>query len=316
MGSFGYLQITRQCNQHCRICSNPENENGITLEQGKSFLDSLIRDTGYEGVILTGGEPTLSDDLPAYLTYCAEKQFRSVLITNAQRLADAGYVKTLKDAGLTKAALSFYSARAKVQAFLTDNPKSLENFTKAARNLEKIGGIDVYVTMTMNKHNADHLSLNVEYLKKQIPSLNHVVFNNLDTRMTRASENPDTIPLLNDIDIELTRSVDLLRKWNMSFRIERVPLCYMGGYEHASTETRRIVKKEKVRILFLDEKHEVDQAEGDVFYGKAECCRVCYLNEICIGLYSMDVHYQSAELFPIFHCTKDEVIEKILENAP
>jgi hypothetical protein len=143
-----------------------------------------------------------------------------------------------------------------------------------------------------------------------------VVFNNLDTRMNRVALNPDTIPMLNDIDIELTRSVELMRGWNMTYRIERVPLCYMGGYEHASTETRRIVKNEKVRILFLDEKGQVDQAQGDVYYGKTECCKVCYLNNICIGLYSMDEHYSSSELFPIFHTDVDEVTEKILANAP
>lgn len=316
MGSFGYFQITRQCNQCCRICSNPENDNTVTLEQGKQFIDSLIEDGGFGGVILTGGEPTLSEHLPDYLTYCAEKKFPSVLITNGQCMADPQYVKALKDAGLTKVILSLYSANEKVQSFLTGNPQSLENITKAARNIAKIRGVDLSVTITMNKYNADHLSSNVEFIKKNMSQVKHVVFNNLDTRMNRASENPDTIPMLNDIDIELTRAVDLMRQWNMTYRIERVPLCYMGGYEHNSTETRRIVKNEQVRILFLDEKDQVDQAQGDVFYSKAECCSVCYMNDICIGLYSMDVHYSSGELFPIFHCDKEEVIEKILANAP
>lgn len=316
MGSFGYLQITRRCNQRCRICSNPENENALALERGKKFLDSLMADGGYGGVVITGGEPTMSEDLPEYLKHCAENKFESVLITNGQKMADAGYVRMLKRAGLISVALSLYSADPKIQANLTGNPDSLANFNKAARNIEKAGGISLSVTMTMNKCNADHLSWNVEFLKKNMPSINHVVFNNLDPLMNRASQNPETIPTLNDIDIELTRSVELLRQWNMTYRIERVPLCYMGGFEHNSTETHKIVKQEKVRILFLDEKGEVDQAEGDVFYGKAECCRLCYLNDICIGLYSMDKHYMSAELFPIFHIDKEEVIGKVLSGAP
>lgn len=316
MGSFGYLQITRLCNQCCRICSNPDNTNALPLAQGKEFIDSLIGGGEHEGVILTGGEPTLSDDLPEYLSYCRENNFPAVVITNGQKMADAAYVKLLKKSGLTSVVLSLYSADPKVQSFLTGNPSSLENFIKAAGNIEKSGGIQLSVTMTINKYNADHLSSNVKFIKNTMPSVKHVVFNNLDPLMNRASENPDTIPMLNDIDIELTRSVELLRKWKMSYRIERVPLCYMAGYEHNSTETRRIVKKDKFKILFLDEKGEVDKKDGDVFYGKTECCGVCYLNEICIGLYSMDVHYMSDELFPVFHCTKEEVSEKVLENAP
>lgn len=316
MGSYGYFQITRLCNQCCIICSNPENNNTISLEQGKAFLDALMADGDYKGVIITGGEPTMSEDLPEYLKYCAEKKFPSVLITNGQKMASEDYVKSLKRSGLTKAVLSLYSADPKVQGRLTGNPDSLNNINKAARNIEKIGGISLSVTMTINKYNADHLSRNVEHIIKFMPIVNHVVFNNLDPLMNRASQNPDTLHRLNDIDIELTRSVDLLRSKKMTFRIERVPLCYMGGYEHSSTETRRIVKNEKVRILFLDEKGEVDQAEGAFLYGKAECCKVCYLNDICDGLYSMDTHYMSEELFPVFHTDKDEITEKILTNAP
>ncbi len=315
MGGYGYFQITRQCNQRCIICSNPENENTVSFERGKKYINSLIANKNYQGIIFTGGEPTLSADLPDYLRHCAEKDFTGVLITNGQKLADEEYARSLKEAGLRRVVLSMYSARPKVQAFLTGNPDSLKNIEKAARNIETIGGTTLSVTITMNKYNADHLSLNVEHIIKTMPMVSHVVFNNLDPLMNRASQNPDTHHRLNDIDIELTRSVDLLRKNNMTFRIERVPLCYMGGYEHVSTETRRIVKKEEVKILFLDEKGEVDQSQGDFLYNKAECCEVCYLNEICVGLYSMDKHYMSKELFPVFHIEKDEVIEKILSNA-
>ncbi|HOC91518.1 MAG TPA: radical SAM protein [bacterium] len=316
MGSFGYFQITRRCDQHCLICSNPENDNSISLEHGIAYLDSLISDGGYEGVIITGGEPTLSEYLPEYLMHCADKGFSSVLITNGQNLASAAFAKKLKAAGLEKVVLSLYSCDPIIQGRLTGNPDSLSNVNKAAANLEKLSGITLSVTITMNKLNADHLSRNVEHIVKRMPSVNHVVFNNLDPLMNRAAQHPETLHRLNDIDIELTRAVDMLRSNKMTYRIERVPLCYMGGYEHNSTETRRIVKNEKVRILFLDEKGEVDQAQGDFLYGKAECCKVCYLNDICMGLYSMNDCYMSEELFPVFHTTKEEVAEKVVSNAP
>ncbi len=316
MGSFGYFQITRRCDQRCLICSNPENDNSISFEKGIAYLDSLMSDGGYEGVIITGGEPTLSEDLPEYLKHCARKGFPSVLITNGQNLASTAFAKKLKAAGLEKVILSLYSCDPKIQGKLAGNPDSLSNVNKAAANLEKLGGITLSVTITMNKLNADHLSRNVEHIAKRMPSVNHVVFNNLDPLMNRAAQHPETLHRLNDIDIELTRAVDMLRSNKMTYRIERVPLCYMGGYEHNSTETRRIVKNEKVKILFLDEKGEVDQAQGDFLYGKAECCKVCYLNDICIGLYSMDDRYMSEELFPVFHTTKEEVAEKVLSNAP
>jgi len=64
MANLGYIQLTRQCNQKCLFCSNPENEQVLDLDQIKDKIDQLIKD-GYTGVILTGGEPTLNPDLVA-----------------------------------------------------------------------------------------------------------------------------------------------------------------------------------------------------------------------------------------------------------
>ncbi len=315
MASFSYLQITRLCNQQCRFCSNPENQNSITLSQGKKFIDSTIADGDYLGVLLTGGEPTLSDDLPEYIEYCASRKFGCRIITNGQKLADMAYLKKLKDSGLKLVTMSVYSDDAGVQSFLTGNQDSLKNFEQAARNIKKIGGIKLDIAITINKYNSDHLSRIVGHIKKKFSFVKHITFNNLDPLMNRASQNTDTIPMLNDFDIQLDRSVNLIEEWGMSCRVERVPLCYMSGFEHLSTETRRIVKNDKCRILFLDEKGEVDKRDGDRFYGKTDCCKVCYLNEICAGLYSMDEHYTSRELYPVFYTTKEEVSEKILAGA-
>lgn len=315
MASYGYLQITRLCNQCCLFCSNPENQNSISFEQGAGYIDTLADDGGYDGVILTGGEPTLSDDLPRYLDHCSAKGLKAILMTNGQKLADRAYLDSLIDSGLSIVTMSLYSVNPEIQALLTGNDDSFANFTAAAENISDAGCVSLEILITLNKYNANHFSHNVEFIKKNFPRVTHFIFNNLDPLMNRASENPDTIPMLNDIDLQLDRSVALLRKWKKTLRIERVPLCYMGGFEHLSTETRRIVKNEKCRIHFLDEKGEVDKAEDDSNYGKAPCCEVCYLNEICAGLYSMDTHYSSEELFPVFHITKDEVVEKVLSEV-
>ncbi len=314
MATLGYIQVTRKCNQKCRFCSNPPTGKTLSLKEAISYIDDYIK-KGYDGVIFTGGEPTLSPHLPRLLSYCFQKGIYARIITNGQRIADFNYLKLLKKTGLYHLHLSIYSVKPEIQNFLTQNKNSFTNIKKALENLKKIGGITVNINTVINKYNADHLDKNVIWLTKRFPFLRHFVWNNLDPLMSRALKNPDTIPRLSDFELSLHRAMEYLSKTGRSFRVEKVPLCYMKGFEHCSTETRRIVKKEKMSTHFLDKKGfiEINNWVYNRFYSKAECCKRCSLNDICAGLYQMDKYYASRELHPV-SVDKNKIIRKILEE--
>ena len=309
MANLAYLQITRECNQECLFCSNPPTHKNKPLHFFKKLIDYYITQK-YSGVIFTGGEPTLSGYLTDLIAYAASKKFDCRIITNGQRISDSRYLKSLKDAGLKHVALSIYSDDAKIQSFLTKNPKSLYAIEKAFENISKLG-LSANVVTVINKYNADHLSRLVKWITSRYPFVHHFVWNNLDPLMNRASKHPDTIPTLNDFELELKLAMDHLCNSQRTFRVERVPLCYMVEYAHCSTETRKIVKKEERMIYFLDNKKLIRQKGWS--YGKAKCCSVCSLNEICAGLYQMDKCYSSEELYPLF-VDKNNIIKRINED--
>ena len=72
MANLGYLQLTRGCLQDCVFCSNPPSGVGLELPQLRDVIDGMV-DMGYDGIILTGGEPTLSPLLFPALEYASEK---------------------------------------------------------------------------------------------------------------------------------------------------------------------------------------------------------------------------------------------------
>lgn len=308
MANLGYIQVTRLCNQECRFCSNPQNKNTLSYAEGIREIDRLL-EMGYDGVIFTGGEPTLSDDLPQFIAYCTNKNLSCRVITNGQKIADIAYLLKLREAGLNHIHLSVYSVRPEVQAFLTNNKNSLKNILTALKNLQKTRDITVDINTVINKYNANHLSENVRFLSTHFPFLKHFVWNNLDPLMNRAAQNTDTLPRLADFEVELKKAVEILEEKGKSFRVERVPLCYMEGFEFASTETRKIVKHEERTVFFLDEKGCIRQENFE--YGKSERCRVCTLKDICAGLYQMDVYYPSEELYPVFK-DKESIRGKII----
>ena len=47
MANLGYLQLTRNCLQHCRFCSNPPTGVDLTVDEMKGEIDALV-DLGYD----------------------------------------------------------------------------------------------------------------------------------------------------------------------------------------------------------------------------------------------------------------------------
>ncbi len=296
MANIGYLQVVRVCNQTCRFCSNPDNENCLSLEAGREVLDSLV-ERGYEGVFFTGGEPTIYEGLPELLAYARERGLTPRLITNGQTLVERGYLETLKAAGLARINMSLHSSRSEMQAFITRKPDSLECIDRALANAATLA-IPVDINTTINAYNASHLDETARWIIDRHPFVRHVVYNTLDPSSTRARENPDVVPKMRHVELSLFRALRLLERSGRTFRIERLPLCYMVEYAHCSTETRKIVKEEERFVHFLDQKGAVRQTRFD--RDKAAACKVCRLDPVCAGLYGIDEYYDGAELYPVF----------------
>jgi MoaA/NifB/PqqE/SkfB family radical SAM enzyme len=311
MANFVYLQITRECNQECRFCSNPPSGwRDMSLATAKIIVDGYKKE-GYDGVILTGGEPTMYPYLRDLIKHCAARKVYTKIITNAQKTADEKFLLTLVKSGLRHFHVSIYSHRKNIQSFLTKKNDSLENIKKTLNHLSWIAGVRTDVNITFNKYNADHLSSVVWFIVQNYPHVKHFSFNNLDPTSERAEKNKDTIPRFSDLEVELKKMVNVLNKYQKTFRIERVPLCYMPGFEHVSTETRKIVKKEMRPLHFLDRRGLVVQK--NFYRDKPKNCQFCYLDEICAGVCAMDKYYSSKELYPVF-VSKEEIKMKIMNS--
>jgi MoaA/NifB/PqqE/SkfB family radical SAM enzyme len=307
MANLGYIQITRLCNQKCRICSNPEIDATLSLDEVKGLIDDFI-ERGYHGVILTGGEPTLHPKLPEIISYAKNRGIHARIITNGQKICDAEFLDKLITAGLSHTHISIYSHREEIQTFISGNKDSFKNALKAIENVEK-AGITADINIAINHYNADHMHELVRFIRSRFPFIRHFVWNNLDPNMNRATQNPDVIHKLWEMEVPLATAMKELDQASCTFRAEKVPLCYMVQYAHCATETRKIVKDEERIVHFLDKKGMIRQMSWQ--YGKADCCRICSLDRICAGLYEMDKYYDSRELYPLF-VNVDDVIKKII----
>ena len=310
MANIGYIQVVRHCNHLCGFCSNPTSPYTHDFESMKVLVDDLVA-RAYFGVILTGGEPTLHPDLPRICRYARESGLHVRMITNGHNLGNPGFAQAMADAGLQIVHVSVYSVRPDVEEQLRGVAGSIE---RAVRGIEAAhaAGIEININCVINAFNADHLDENIAYWIAHHPYIRHFVWNNLDPSMGRAEVNQATYtPRLSDFELSLHGALTMLERSGRSFRVEKVPLCYMTDFAWASTETRKIVKLEERVVHFLDEKQTVRQTSWDHLY--AETCASCTLRPICGGLFNRGNGYDPAELYPVF-VPLESIVERILTD--
>lgn len=106
------LELTNRCNLRCPVCFASAGEAPVKepslADIGRQF-DMLMAHGGPFNIQLSGGEPTMRDDLPEIIRLGREKGFSFFqLNTNGLRLArEPGYAEALKTAGLNTVFLQF-----------------------------------------------------------------------------------------------------------------------------------------------------------------------------------------------------------------
>lgn len=108
------LDVTERCNQKCPYCFASANEDPSKdpgLSKIEKQYDRLIElgETRPFNIQLSGGEPTVRDDLPEIIRMGRSKGFEYIqLNTNGKRIAEEErYAQILKDAGVSTVFLQF-----------------------------------------------------------------------------------------------------------------------------------------------------------------------------------------------------------------
>ena len=108
------IEITQRCNLHCPVCfadagSDADKNDDPSLARIGFLYDRIMTASGPCNIQLSGGEPSVRDDLPAIIALGRSKGFSFIqLNTNGLRLAqDPHYALCLKKAGLKSVFLQF-----------------------------------------------------------------------------------------------------------------------------------------------------------------------------------------------------------------
>lgn len=106
------IEVTQRCNLNCSFCfadSCSDKKGDPSIEKLKLLYKTVLKYSGKCNIQLSGGEPTVRDDLTQIISLGKELGFSFIQVnTNGIRMAkEEEYVKRLKEAGLDSIFLQF-----------------------------------------------------------------------------------------------------------------------------------------------------------------------------------------------------------------
>lgn len=172
------MEITYRCNMNCPICfADTENVKfNPDINKIRKMFERVKRE-GTPSIQLSGGEPTMRDDLPEIIKIGKDMGFPHIQVnTNGLKLSkNPQYAKTLKDAGCDLVYLQFDGLDDKIYQF-TRGRDMVEIKKSAIQNCRKAGlGVLLVVTVTP-RANLQCIGEIVSFAKANMPTVRGIHF--------------------------------------------------------------------------------------------------------------------------------------------
>lgn len=173
------LEVTRRCNLRCRFCfaDGGSAETDPTAEELEAAIADIVKKCGPVLLQLSGGEPTLRDDLPRLVRFARDAGCSCVqLNTNGLRLArEPDYAARLAEAGLDIVFLQFDGTDDAIYQMLRGAPL-LKEKTEAIRVCDRLRlGVTLVPTVVpgVNDHALGEI---VRFACRHVPAVRGVHF--------------------------------------------------------------------------------------------------------------------------------------------
>ncbi|MDR0778314.1 MAG: radical SAM protein [Methanomassiliicoccaceae archaeon] len=190
------VELTNACNMNCPICFATANGCGYkyhpTMDEIRKMFRTVVDHVKSPRVVqLSGGEPTIRDDLPEIIKMAKEMGIEHIEVnTNALRISsDIEYLKALKDAGMD----SFYFQFDGIDDAIYMQTRGRPMFDVKKKAIENCGvvglGVTLVVTVSPNI-NLDHVGKIIEFAAMNVPTVKGVHFQPI-TYFGRYPEEPE-----------------------------------------------------------------------------------------------------------------------------
>ena len=268
------------CNNRCRFCAQGDKRLTVadkSTSQIKAILKKCMSQ-GISGVVFTGGEPTLRQDILELAGYARSCGYQSIQIqTNGRMFAYADFCKKLIHAGVNEFAPSVHGHNAELHDYLTTAKGSFYETVKGLKNLKDLGA-NVFTNTVITKLNFRHLPEIASLLVKMGVEQFQFAFIH---PVHRAAENFDSlVPRITLVEPYLKKALKIGLEAGKKAFSEAVPFCFMRGFEGCVAES--IIPDTTIfdADLVVENYNSRRRDEGKK---KGPACKKCSYYRICEG---------------------------------
>lgn len=274
------LKVGFRCNNLCHFCVQGDKRTRLPSKPGESLRASLEegRKAGATGVVFTGGEPTLHQEVVELVRHARGLGFTDVQIqSNGRTFCYEKFCRSLIEAGATEFSPSLHGSTAAIHDFLTGAPGAFLQTVSGIRNLKKLGQ-RVLTNSVITKANYRDLPA----LARLFVALGVDQFQFAFMHITgRAGQNKEWLVARKSI-IEpwVKAALDVGIRAGKTVMTEAIPYCLMRGYERYVAET--IIPKTMIfdADTVIADYTQVRRDEGKA---KGPDCPSCARFESCEG---------------------------------
>ncbi len=171
------LTVTNRCNLRCSYCFMNAGTSGYVYEPSLEELEELmdqarnVKPVGSKSIQITGGEPTVRDDLFEIFEKAEEKGFVHIqLNTNGIDIAESEeYARKIAESPVNTIYLSFDGVSKETNSWIDQNKKAIENLRKA-------GFSSVVLVPVLSQENIDEAGDIVRFAQENIDVVRGVNF--------------------------------------------------------------------------------------------------------------------------------------------
>lgn len=276
------IKVGFQCNNHCKFCVQGDKRKEFPGHKPLAEIkDKLKKNVNRaQGVVFTGGEPTLRmEGLLELAAYARKLGYKTIQVqTNGRLFAYMDFCRALVKAGVSEFSPALHGPNEEIHDFLTSSKGSFKETVRGIRNLKALGQYVLTNTVitTCNYKFLPEIarllvSLKVDQFQFAFPHI-----------LGTAEKNKSwLIPRISRIMDYVRQGLDIGREAGKKVMTEAIPYCFMaGGYEECLAE--KVMPNAVIYdadFMIADyAKYRKQEAKA-----KGENCKKCRYDSVCEG---------------------------------
>jgi len=273
------LKVGFACNNFCRFCVQGDKRHRVAAPRTDVLLLELERSRdAFDGVVFTGGEPTLRRDLFDLVARARALGYRPIQIqSNGRTFASRRYCEQLIAAGASEFSPALHGHIPVLHDYLTRAPDSFAQTTRGIRHLRALDQVVLTNTVVV-RANVRNLPQIAQLLVDL--GVGQMQFAFVHPVGTAGASFTQVVPRMERMQTYLLPALQVAIDAGVRVDTEAVPYCIVPGYEDCVVESRIPRTRVVDAGVTVEDYAAYRRTEGKL---KGARCRECARDDLCEG---------------------------------